>query len=215
MSKDILSIEFMKEKSEKLLNNQEIKDYLKQNNKEMIIDIETYEGAGIFEDKTYYLMMSLGIPIGNLGYYDSNGKEISADDDDFDLVADHSDCKWIYTPINSFEDLEKHYLTHRYTDFTANREIFTPEQERHIAYLLEFSSDTRLFDEFTMNKLQNELIDSVPLNYEKAIKILKKYYTRDVCKKFIYDFGVDKDRFLYLTGIKYDNFKTKSARAER
>ncbi|MBR3003400.1 MAG: hypothetical protein IKF38_07635 [Clostridia bacterium] len=215
MNTDILSIEYMKDKSNQLLDNQEVKDYLKQNNQEMIIDIESYESAGIFEDKTYCLMMSLGIPVGSLGYYDSNGKEISADDDDFELVADHSDCKWIYTPINSFEDLEKHYSTHRYTDFMVNREIFTAEQERHIAYLLEFSSDTRFFDELTMNKLQNELIDSVPLNYEKAMGILKKYYTRDVCKKFIYDFGVDKERFLYLSGIKYDNFKNKSARAER
>lgn len=215
MNTDILSTEFMKEKSEQLLNNQEIKNYLKQNNKGMIIDIETYESAGIFEDKTYCLMMSLGIPVGNLGYYDSNGKEVSADDEDFDFDSDHSDCKWIYTPINSFEDLKKHYSTHRFTNFITNREIFTPEQERHIAYLLEFSSDIRFFDEFTMNKLQNELIDSVPLNYEKAMRILKRYYTRDVCKKFIFDYGVDKERFLYLTGIKYDNFKTKSARTER
>ena len=215
MNTDILSIEYMKDKRIQLLDNQEVKDYLKQNNKEMIIDIETYVSAGIFEDKTYYLMMSLGIPVGTLGYYDTNGKEVSADDKDFDFEADHSDCKWIYKPINSFEDLKKHYSTHKYADFMANRKILTPEQERHIAYLLEFSNDTRFFNEFTMNKLQNELIDSVPLNYENAMRILKKYYTRDVCKKFIYDYGVDKERFLYLTGIKYDNSKTKSARTER
>ena len=214
MDTDILSTEYMKEKSEQLLNNQEVKDYLKQNNKEMIIDIETYESAGIFEDKTYCLMMSLGIPIGNLGYYDPTGKEVSSEDDDFDFDADHSDFKWIYTPINNFEDLEKHYSTHRYTNFITNREIFTAEQERHIAYLLEFSSDTRIFDEYTMNKLQNELIDNVPLNYEKAMEILKKYYTHDVCKKFVYDFGVDKERFLYLSGINYDDFKTRADQIE-
>ena len=113
------------------------------------------------------------------------------------------------------EDLTDYSSTRRFVSFMANRELITPEQERHIAYLLEFANDKRFFNQYTMNKMQSELIDSAPLKYDKAMSIFKKYYTRDVCRKFIYDLGVDKERFLYLSGINYDNFKNKSNRESR
>ena len=199
----------MQAKADQLLNNQKVKEYLKVHNKEFVFDMEEYESAGVFEDKSYLLMMNLGIPIGVRNYYDPNGKEVSADDEDFNLDADHSDYKWIYTPINSIEDLRDYAETHRFIDFTANHKFITPEQERHMAYLLEFANDMRFFNQYTMNKMQNELIDNVPLTYDKAMSILKKYYTRDVCSKFINDFGVEKERFYYLSGINYDSFNKK------
>ena len=213
--KKILSEEYMQEKADQLLNNQKVKTYLKENNKEYIIDMEEDESAGVLEDKSYILMMNLGIPIGVRTYYDPNGKEV-LDEDDFDLDKDYSNYKWVYTPINSLEDLRKYAETHYELDFTANHNLITPKQERHIAYLLEFANDNRFFNQYTMNKMQNELIDNAPLTYDKAMSILKKYYTRDVCSKFINDYGVEKERFYYLSGIDYDSLtKKRFDRGER
>lgn len=212
---NILSEEYMQAKADQLLNNQKVKDYLKENNKEYIIDMEEDESAGVLEDKSYILMMNLGIPIGVRTYYDPNGKEV-LDEDDFDLDKDYSNYKWVYTPINSLEDLRKYAETHYELDFTANHNFITPKQERHMAYLLEFANDMKFFNQYTMNKMQNELIDNAPLTYDKAMSILKKYYTRDVCSKFINDYGVEKERFYYLSGIDYDSLtKKRFDRGER
>jgi len=207
MKNNILDEEYMYDKVHQLLNNQEVKDYLKENNKEMVIDMDNYKSAGIFNDNVYCLMMNLGIPIGIRNYFDPNGNEVSSDDEDFDLNTDYSDYKWIYTPINSIDDLNKYYQTHRFATFMGNPELTTPEQIRHIAYLLEFANDKQFFNQYTMNKMQNELIDSAPLKYEKAMNIFKKYYTKEVCNKFIYDFGVGEDRFYYLSGLGDNELK--------
>lgn len=89
----------------------------------------------------------------------------------------------------------------------GNPELTAPEQIRHIAYLLEFANDKQFFNQYTMNKMQNELIDSAPLKYEQAMNIFKKYYTKEVCNKFIYDFGVGEDRFYYLSGLRNNELK--------
>ena len=210
MDKNFLSEEYMQQKAEQLLNNQDVKKYLEENNKSFDFKYGDYESAGIIDHDTYLLMMQLGIPIGISSYVDGTGKEVSADDLDFDLDADHSDCKYIYTPINNFDELNEYMETHRFMDFMGNPKLITPEQERHMAYLLEHADDKYLFDRYTMNKMQNELIDSAPLKYDVAMNIFKKYYTKNVCNKFIYDYGVGKEQFYYLSGLRDNELKKEN-----
>ena len=77
---ELLTDEYMQKKMKQLLDNQEVKNYLKENNKEMIIDMESYRSAGIFDKNIYCLMMTFGIPVRIKNYYDPNGKEVSAED---------------------------------------------------------------------------------------------------------------------------------------
>lgn len=195
----------MQKKVNQLVNNEKIKKYLSENNKPFVFNTEDYESSGIINRDVYALMMQFGIPVGIRSYVDSNGKEVSADDLDFDLDADHSDCKWIYTPINSIDELHDYIDTHRFLDFMENPNLISAEEIRHIAYLFQFADDKQLFDQYTMNKMQSDLIDNAPLNYEKAMNIFKQYYNQDVCNKMINDFQVGEERFYYLSGLKDNN----------
>lgn len=189
-------------KVNELENNPKIKEYLKENNKPFSFDdILEYESPGIIGRDVYALMIQLGIPIGICALVNSEGKEVPADDEDFDLDADHSDLKWIYTPINNMDELRKYAYTHRFMDFMRNPNLISAEEIRHLGYLLRFANDDKLFDQYTMNLMQNELIDNAPLKYDVAMEIFNKYYTDEVKDIFINDFGVDDERFYYLSGL--------------
>lgn len=189
-------------KIKKLENNQEMINYLKENNKPFSFDsILDYESPGIIGRDVYGLMIQLGIPIGICALVNPEGKEVSADDEDFDLDADHGDLKWIYTPINNMDDLRKYEYTHRFIDFMRNPNLISADEIRHLGYLLQFANDDKLFDQYTMNLMQNELIDNAPLKYDVAMEIFNRYYTDEVKDIFINDFGVDDERFYYLSGL--------------
>ena len=151
----------------------------------------------IISDDTYLLMMQLGIPIGAIKVLDEN-KNIINEYDDKDPICN------LYMQINSIYDYFKHLEKYGYCDFMVNPTYMNQKEVRNIAYLLSFANDLQFFDVETMNKMQFDLIDNVPLDYYKAMKIFKKYYTNEICDNFINNYDVDRDRFYYLSGLSND-----------
>lgn len=198
----------MLKKVKELENNKDVKNYLKENNKPFSFENPyDFESSGIIGSDVYLLMMQLGIPIGICALINPEGKEVSADDEDFDLDADHSDLKWIYTPINNLEELKEYAETHRFLDFMRNPNLNSADEIRHLGYLLQFANDENFFDQYTMNLMQNELIDNAPLKYDVAMDIFNKYYNDEVKDIFINEFDVDEERFYYLSGLDRKNIK--------
>ena len=80
-------------------------------------------------------------------------------------------------------------------------DFLSKEKAGHLAYCLSFSNDLNIFDIETMNELQSETISSVPLEYNRAMEIFNKYYTKDICSIFINKYNVDINRFFALSGL--------------
>lgn len=144
--------------------------------------------------------MELGIPVGAWKPVDSHGNDVF----EWTELPDDEIVKDYYTPFNNFDDIKKYAIKNRYINFIVNPIYLNEDQSRHLCYLLEFANNSEFFDELTMNKMQNELIDSAPITYESAMNIFKKYYTKDIQDKFLSYPELDKERFFYLSGLKYE-----------
>ena len=187
----------------KLFNNDKVKKHLlKINSNEFYVDDNyDYSATGVITDETFSLMRLLGIPVGVYKSVDKNG-DIIYEDDYNDIPI--NEIKTLYTPINSLEELSKYIEKYRYYDMMVNPNYMNEQQVRNVAYLLSFTNDNEIFNLTTKINMQLELIDNAPLNYDKAMTILKKYFTKDVCNKFINEYKVEPDRFFYLSGL--DNY---------
>lgn len=192
-------IEMKKILNEKVINNSEIYDFVKNHNREQILDFDTQllGGCGApFGREDYVLMLQLGVPIGVVEYTDSKGN-ILIDEDDEPI----GDIKHIYKPINSIKEYFEYMEVNPYPDVIVNPEYMTKKEVRNLAYCLEHSNNDMIFDFSTKNKIQIETINSVPLKYKDAMKIFNKYFNESIHRKFIYDYGVERDRFYYLSGL--------------
>lgn len=188
------------DKIEQLNNNKEIKQFLHEFNKSFYLSDDEILGYPIIENKLHLLMMQLGIPIGLIKPVDLNGNNV------YEWMNIPSEqIRYEYTPINNFVDLELNIDSYDYLHFRVNPRFLSKDKIQHLAYCLEFSSNRDFFDIETMNKMQCELIDSCPLKYNDAMKIFNKYYTIDVQNKFIFDKGVNPDRFYEISGLKRIN----------
>lgn len=193
----------MIEKIEQLRNNPHIKDNINKYNYEReIVGDEIFQNlnmriAHLISDKVMLLMLDLGIPIGIVEVVDEKGNIIY--DEDTEPVGK---IKHFYKPINSskeyFDYFEKHFGV---VELRVHPDFLPKEKVNHLSYCLEFANDSKFFDFETMNKLQSEIIDSAPLEYEKTMKIFNKYYTKDVCNIFINNYDVDVDDFFFLSGL--------------
>lgn len=194
----IIDYEKIQNYARKIENNKKVKDNILLFNKELHISLDyDFYSYSIISDDTYLLMMQLGIPIGAIKVLDEN-KNIINEYDDKDPICN------LYMPINSMDDYFKHLEKYGYCDFMVNPTYMNQKEVRNIAYLLSFANDLQFFDVETMNKMQFDLIDNVPLDYYKAMKIFKKYYTNEICDNFINNYDVDRDRFYYLSGLSND-----------
>lgn len=189
---------YIEQRAIDLLNNPKVKNNIEKYNYSMEIPEEYNFGeVGPVDERIFFLMNQLGIPIGTELVIDSKGNDVYEWSD-----VPYEEIKNIFVPINNFKEYEDFVLKHEYVHMMVNPDYMKESQVRNIAYLLEFANDDRFFDFYTMNNLQMELLDSAPLNYESAMKIFKKYYTESVCKKFIIDYEVEKERFYYLSGLE-------------
>ena len=200
------------------LNNPKIKEYLTGINKFHYLDFNTEVLGGlnaIFSQETYVLMMRLGIPIGVLEYVDSRGQIIPEDK----VMDFKGKIKHIYNPINCMDDLRECYKKYRYPDFLVNFRCITKDKARHIAYCLEQCNNDMIFDLETMDAMQREIISSLPLKYEQAMKIFNKYFDKDIQTKYINDYRVSRERFYELSGldelVSKDIYSKKMERRER
>ena len=163
--------EYIEQRAIDLLNNSKVKDNIQKYNYSMEIPEEYNFGeVGIVDERTFFLMNQLGIPIGTELIIDSKGNDVYEWSD-----VPYEEIKHIFVPINSFKEYEEFYSKHDYPHMMVNPDYMKESQVRNVAYLLEFANDDRFFDFYTMNNLQMELMDAAPLNYENAMKIFIIY----------------------------------------
>lgn len=183
---------------EKVINNSEIYNFVKNHNSKQILDFDTQllGGCGaVFGREDYVLMLQLGVPIGVVEHIDSEGNLLIDENEPIGKV------KNIYKPINSLKEYFEYMEINPYPDVIVNQEYMTKKEVRNLAYCLEHSNNDLIFDFNTKNKIQLEIINSVPLRYKEAMKIFNKYFDKSIHKKFIYDYGVERNRFYYLSGL--------------
>ncbi len=190
---------------EKIFNNSDMYEFIKNHNKEQKLDFykQLLGGLGAcFFREEYVLMLQLGIPIGVNECIDANGDII---DDGLTLEGKEpvEPIIHIYKPINSLEEYFKYQNdVFYYPDLIVNPMYMTKKQVRNLAYCLSLSNQECCLDIEKRNELQLEIINSVPLKYDKAMTIFNKYFDKSIQKKYIYDYGVGYARFYYLSGLK-------------
>ena len=189
------------EKLEQLTNNPHLKDNINRYNYGCKLANEEvfYNSKNdvIIKDETMLLMLQLGIPIGTVECFDEVGNFI-----DGETVEPVGDVVYKFKPLNTVNEyLDYKYNHNNYTDLMVHPDFLSKEKAGHLAYCLSFSNDLNIFDIETMNELQSETISSVPLEYNRAMEIFNKYYTKDICSIFINKYNVDINRFFALSGL--------------
>lgn len=190
---------------EKIFNNPDMYKFIKKHNKKQKLDFyrQLLGGVGAcFSREEYVLMLLLGIPIGVNECIDANGAII---DDGLTLEGKEpvEPVIHIYKPINSLEEYSKYQNeVLYYPDLIVNPMYMTKKQVRNLAYCLSLANQECCLDIEKRSELQLEIVNSVPLKYDKAMKIFNKYFDKSIQKKYIYDYGVGYERFYYLSGLK-------------
>ena len=188
-------------KLEQLTNNPHLKDNINRYNYGCKLANEEvfYNSKNdvIIKDETMLLMLQLGIPIGTVECFDEVGNFI-----DGETVEPVGEVVYKFKPLNTVNEyLDYKYNHNNYTDLMVHPDFLSKEKAGHLAYCLSFSNDLNIFDIETMNELQSETISSVPLEYNRAMEIFNKYYTKDICSIFINKYNVDINRFFALSGL--------------
>ena len=189
------------EKLEQLTNNPHLKDNINRYNYGCKLANEEvfYNSKNdvIIKDETMLLMLQLGIPIGTVECFDEVGNFI-----DGETVEPVGEVVYKFKPLNTVNEyLDYKYNHNNYTDLMVHPDFLSKEKAGHLAYCLSFSNDLNIFDIETMNELQSKTISSVPLEYNRAMEIFNKYYTKDICSIFINKYNVDINRFFALSGL--------------
>lgn len=189
------------EKLEQLTNNPHLKDNINRYNYgHKLANEEVFYNSKndvIIKDETMLLMLQLGIPIGTVECFDEVGNFI-----DGETVEPVGEVVYKFKPLNTVNEyLDYKYNHNNYTDLMVHPDFLSKEKAGHLAYCLSFSNDLNIFDIETMNELQSETISSVPLEYNRAMEIFNKYYTKDICSIFINKYNVDINRFFALSGL--------------
>ncbi len=185
--------------NEKVINNPKVYEFVKNHNKEQVLDFDTQllGGCGaVFGREDYVFMLQLGIPIGVVKYVDSKGNLLIDEDDE-----PVGDITHIYKPINSLKEYCEYMEIDPFPDVIVNPEYMTKKEVRNMLYCLEQANNDMIFDFNTKNKIQFEIINSVPLKYKDAMNIFNRYFNESIQRKFIYEYGVERDRFYYLSGL--------------
>ena len=186
--------------NEKITNNPEIRKFIADHNRPQKLDFDSQllGGVGaIFSREDYLLMLQLGVPIGIVEYRDSKDNLLIEEWDE-----PIGDIKHLYKPINSIEEYVEYQEINYYPDVMVNPSYMSKKEVRNLAYCLEHANNDRIFDFDTKNKMQIEIINAAPLKYNEAMKIFNKYYDESIQNKFINNYGVERDRFYYLSGLK-------------
>ena len=159
--------------------------------------------SGIMADKyEYLLLLKLGVPIGMVIGKDEKNNII--DDYSDDPIGD---VKLHYNPINNEADYFKKLEEYNFVDLMINPKYMNNYQAQNVLYCISFINDKDIFDIDTMNRVQTDIIDNAPLDYNGFMKLFNAYYTDDIKFRFINDFHVDEDRFFELSGLEKTDIK--------
>lgn len=191
--------------------NYRIKDYILKNNSEIILlnspSQFLYYSELMFSTETYLLMFQLGIPIGIVepSNLDKHYKDISK------LHIDEK-VEYIYFPLSSdkeyYECLSRNYSP----NIIVNPSYMNDREVCNIAYCLELIYKDKIFEPFIQYKIQREIVNSLPLKYESAMKIFNRYFTEQIKSKIICECNITREMFYKLSGLNeevlsFDNRK--------
>lgn len=178
------------------LNNPRTEEFVRKNNNQKELELDELLGCGTFINRDEYLiMLQLGVPIGVVQCVDKDDNLLTGEFDE-NLLE-----KNIYKPINSLKEYVNYLEINPHPHVMVNPSYMSKKEVRNLAYCLQQCNNNHIFDFDTKNEMQNEIIENIPLQYDTAMKIFNKYYDEDIQKKFIYEYGYERDRFYYLSGL--------------
>ncbi len=157
--------------------------------------------SNYLNEEKVVILMSLGVPCGAIqAVY--NGRELSHSEEHELSDKQLSKIRQVYVPINSINELVKHRETH-FCSYTINPNYIEPKKVQSFIYRFELLTDKSMgmFDIDSSNNHQIEMLNFIPLTYEKLEEMKNKYITPEIEKKFIEEHksrGVTEERFYEL-----------------
>ncbi len=190
------------EQRQEIIDKKVIQNFeaVKKVNHPMKLDVysQLLGGVGaVFSRDDYLFMLQLGVPIGVVEYRDSKNNLIIREDDEIIGEVTH-----IYKPINSLKEYAEYQEINGFPYVIVNPTYMSNKEVRNLAYCFLQANNDEVFDIYTKDKLQFETIISSPIKYDEAIKIFNKYFNESIHKKYINEYGVGREQFYYLSGLK-------------
>ncbi len=189
MKKGIVHLGIGKMKYKEEINITSVENIKKYNTAR--IDITKYMYSDDFtlsnylNDKKVVALISLGVPCGAI-QPTYKGKDLLHREEH--LLSDEQleQVKQEYVPINTLEELAEHKATH-FCSYTINPNYIEPKKVQTFMYRFELLTDQNMtmFNLEEVNKHQIELLNDIPLTYEKLEKMRHKYITPDKEKEYI------------------------------
>lgn len=152
-------------------------------------------------DKEVVALISLGVPCGAIqAVY--NGKDLSHGEEHRLSDKQLTKIRHVYVPINSLKELTEHRAM-RLSSYTINPTYMPPRKVQSFMYRFELLTDIKMnmFDINDINKHQIEMLNNIPMTYEKLEKMKNKYITLEKEKQYIEDNknnGLTSERFYEL-----------------
>lgn len=157
--------------------------------------------SNYLNEEKVVILMSLGVPCGAIqAVY--NGRKLSHSEEHELSDKQLSKIRQVYVPINSINELVKHRETH-FCSYTINPNYIEPKKVQSFIYRFELLTDKSMgmFDIDSSNNHQIEMLNFIPLTYEKLEEMKNKYITPEIEKKFIEEYksrGLTEERFYEL-----------------
>lgn len=152
-------------------------------------------------DKEVVALISLGVPCGAIqAVY--NGKDLSHGEEHRLSDKQLAKVRHVYVPINSLKELAEHRAM-RLSSYTINPTYMPPRKVQSFMYRFELLTDIKMnmFDINDVNNHQIEMLNNIPLTYEKLEKMKNKYITPEIEKQYIENNknkGLTSERFYEL-----------------
>lgn len=157
--------------------------------------------SNYLNDDTVVALISLGVPCGAIqatykGIDLTHRQEHELSDEEL------SEVRQVYVPINTISQLVKYRATH-FCSYTINPNYVEPKKMQSFMYRFNLLTDLKMgmFTIDELNQHQIELLNDIPLTYEKLEHMKNKYITPDKEREFIEknkEDGLTANRFYEL-----------------
>lgn len=183
-----------------------------------IIYSDSFRIRNYLNDREVLTFISLGVPCGAIqSIY--NGKDISHREKHELSDSQMSKVRQVYVPINTIQELIEHQATH-FCSYTIHPDFIEPSKMQTFMYRFDLLSDSRM-DMFNINETNNhqiEMLNDIPLTYDKLEKMRNKYITPIKEKEYIEknrEKGlIEKGFYIWLDGDESSNFQEQNKEEE-
>ncbi|MDQ0363249.1 5' nucleotidase, NT5C type [Breznakia pachnodae] len=196
-------------KSNKVRNDQEQiiaqrNDPLEINNKIINLDEIGYELelSHYLKDKEALIYLHMKTPVGHIVTIDGNGKELIGFEYKSLTDEEMSKTTQIYKPINSVDQLAEVQSEYIRGTYMMNPEFMTAQEAVHFHNVFEWLTNkfSKIIPDELVNKVQQELLDNSPMDYQKMMSLRDKYITNDMVQDVANRERVDVNRLHGLLG---------------